>query len=465
MPANKFEKQVQDIMEDLKLPPSPPVWKNIEEQIRKKKDRRRIIFWFLFLSLILAGGLWIMIGTNNKETNNQQAKLEQTHSNSKTTVNGSQKNQNNSVDKQNKSTVEIMVSRNNNAAATPRPIIAKQHPGQELVIKRSVTKNQKKEEQNLPVVAYQNEPATTKEQKETVVNSMLPDQKSKKQTDIVIEQPLRTETLIVATEQNSGTKKISDSTSETKEPVSETSNPVQQKNKKSGNKKWQKRITAEIGWSDYNYGLPEESQKSYSPASIQSSFSPLRVYSPQEITKGQSLVIGFQLIRSMTRHIEVSLGLQYHYFSTHTKTGATVEKDSAINYGADVIAISRYYRNGNQSGYTNSFHVIEFPVAVDYKPFKNIPVDLGIGFSYGRLFKTNALSFNRQSNIYYQNRQAYRSDYLNAFTSLQYSWLQKSKFKIQSGPILFYSCSKLKNENYFNTPYLFSVGLKSSIIF
>jgi len=40
---NEFEKQVQQKMEELQLVPSAPVWEKIEEQIRRKKDRRRLI--------------------------------------------------------------------------------------------------------------------------------------------------------------------------------------------------------------------------------------------------------------------------------------------------------------------------------------------------------------------------------------------------------------------------------------
>src|SRR6266498_2919518 len=59
--SNEFEKQVQQKMEELKLVPSEPVWQKVEMQIRKKKDRRRLIFWIPFLVLLLGGGLWTVI--------------------------------------------------------------------------------------------------------------------------------------------------------------------------------------------------------------------------------------------------------------------------------------------------------------------------------------------------------------------------------------------------------------------
>src|SRR5688500_12607969 len=54
----EFEKQVQDKMEELQFTPSAPVWTNIEKVIRKKKDRRRILFWLPLVALGLGGGTW-----------------------------------------------------------------------------------------------------------------------------------------------------------------------------------------------------------------------------------------------------------------------------------------------------------------------------------------------------------------------------------------------------------------------
>jgi len=67
---NEFEKQVQQKMEELNFVPSEPVWEKIEEQIRKKKDRRKAFLWLPFLLLLLAGGSWWLSSTN--ETSIQQ---------------------------------------------------------------------------------------------------------------------------------------------------------------------------------------------------------------------------------------------------------------------------------------------------------------------------------------------------------------------------------------------------------
>ena len=43
MQEQNFEKQVKQKMEELSLTPSVPVWKKVEEQIRKKKRTKVVI--------------------------------------------------------------------------------------------------------------------------------------------------------------------------------------------------------------------------------------------------------------------------------------------------------------------------------------------------------------------------------------------------------------------------------------
>src|SRR6478672_5620829 len=71
---NEFEKQVQQKMDELKLVPSEPVWQKVEMQIRKKKDRRRLIFWIPFLGLMLGAGLWIGMNKYSKQVSYKENK-------------------------------------------------------------------------------------------------------------------------------------------------------------------------------------------------------------------------------------------------------------------------------------------------------------------------------------------------------------------------------------------------------
>jgi len=85
MAANEFEKNVRREMDEFKLHPSGEVWPKIEERIREKDRKRRILFFILFssIALMLAGyGIYNFSGNNRKseaqhklsEDNNQADK-------------------------------------------------------------------------------------------------------------------------------------------------------------------------------------------------------------------------------------------------------------------------------------------------------------------------------------------------------------------------------------------------------
>jgi hypothetical protein len=50
MPANEFEKKLQQRMGELKLTPSDEVWTEVEHRIRKEKDEKKSFIWLSLLS-------------------------------------------------------------------------------------------------------------------------------------------------------------------------------------------------------------------------------------------------------------------------------------------------------------------------------------------------------------------------------------------------------------------------------
>ena len=56
MSDHNFEKQVQQKLDELKIPPAGTVWDSVQARIRKDKRRRRGILLFPVLLLLIAGG-------------------------------------------------------------------------------------------------------------------------------------------------------------------------------------------------------------------------------------------------------------------------------------------------------------------------------------------------------------------------------------------------------------------------
>jgi len=69
MAENEFEKNVRREMDEFKLHPTADVWPKIEERIREKNRKRRILFFvlFSFIALVLVGyGIYNFSGTNRE---------------------------------------------------------------------------------------------------------------------------------------------------------------------------------------------------------------------------------------------------------------------------------------------------------------------------------------------------------------------------------------------------------------
>jgi hypothetical protein len=457
MQANEFEKQVQRIMEDLKLPPSQPVWQNIENQIRKKKERRRLVI-LLLLFFVLSGSLWFYLGNSNSKPvpvmgNKTKAiqKIENKLPQSESSVyNGRHKNAGSNeivttktgakikkqvrITQQNSVASKVKEQRNNSGI---KPVPVKYDNKNDLALEKTHPDKQ-------PI----NPPFTANDQKSIEVV---------KDSTATIE--------LVTSEKSNMLVKGTMVTDQSKKNENEKENVSKKKTK---NKHWEKEISAEMGWSDYRNNLFDNRYRynSYAnPSSSAGGGQPATLDDSRRISKGVSFSAGLGLKKPLGKRSSLNVGIQYHYYSAHTKLGDAVQKDTAIRYNGDLVSVSNFYRAGTGRNYTNKFHVFEIPVSFEYRLLKNIPLSVSAGVSYGHLFRTNALSLDPASGVYYYNRKNYVSNYINIFSSAQYTWLQKAKFKIQSGPNIQINCTELRKENYSNTAYLFSVGLRTNIIF
>ena len=486
MPANEFEKRMQQKMDELKLAPSEPVWNNIEHQIRKKRNRRRLLFWLPLLFLLISGFTWWSLTSGHQQKTEVTQQQDNHLKNQDVVVNRDKKNE--AVEIKAQGTRDKAQGTSDKAQGT-RDKAQEEQAEKEIVLQKSlntsqVTQKYQPIKNNKQVVANTNKQSTiVKAGKPDVKegnNEVLSKNKKEKQVnnevtgkDNNIKNPVEIVENLIPAKPDS----INSIESESKEipivqaPTLDNKNsnaadsPASAKKRKTGNKKWQKEIIVQAGWSSYEYGFFNNSPSAdlYS-SSPQAGGSP-GFYPPQQISRGTSFTIGAGFKRSFGIRTAFHIGLEYHFYSTKTRVGFHVQKDTTARYGADRIAISEFYTNGNQSPYTNRFHIIEIPVSFEYRVFKKIPLSLSAGASYGHLLKTTALSFDRLSNMYYYNPRDYVRNYVNVFSSIQYSWLRKVKITIQSGPVFQYNCVELQKVNSPVIPHLFSFDLKNTIRF
>ena len=74
MEENKFEKQVRQKMDELKIHPSESVREHVKVRIEKRKDRSwRLLIFLLLLIIALTGGYWFLNSPGLPDSKSKEA--------------------------------------------------------------------------------------------------------------------------------------------------------------------------------------------------------------------------------------------------------------------------------------------------------------------------------------------------------------------------------------------------------
>ncbi len=452
MQEQKFEEQVRQKMEELSLVPSEPVWKKVEEQIRKKKDRR-FIYYLIPLCLLTTG---IILWQSDKN-HNVYPTSKQPSARDKSFVLPPH------VPKNEKEEKREIISLNTKPSQTTKRIVAEKKPiskRDKITYYKEKNKYPQKliKEKTTSVNASENK--TLKDQ-----STALPSQESltvEQRNNVIIEKTI--EQNLTAPTVKEKNNNISSVNTQAPLHVNIHDNLTMPKTK-NGTNKWKRVITLQAGYSDYKEGLFSNNNADRYYASP--SNTPITgVFFPNKTTKGFSFVIGGGIQkRFVNQRIQLSALIQYHFYSTNVKVGQERRNNIAASYGSDSLRVTKYYSNGTATNYTNKFSMVELPIAVSYQPLKRIPITFSAGAAYGYLIESNALTFDRNINIYYYNKRNNINNYVSIFSSLQYLFPSKTKIKISTGPAIQFLPSEIQRDNSYTIPHLFYIGLKTDINF
>jgi hypothetical protein len=185
---------------------------------------------------------------------------------------------------------------------------------------------------------------------------------------------------------------------------------------------------------------------------------------PGEITGGAGYAFGVGVSRVISQRLQVTVGLHYTAYRFRTSVGTYKPMDTALSFRSQTVAIGGYYRNGSQEDYAIRYQVLEIPVSLAYKLSPTVPLFFSVSALYGRLLKSNALTFDRTANIYYQNKENLQRNFFSLSSSLQYSIIRRQTFTINAGPVVQYQLTGLQKEDD-QKPRLFFAGIKTSVQF
>jgi hypothetical protein len=458
---DRFEKEVQQKMEELQLTPSAPVWEKIELEIRPEKKRRRVFLW-LFFGLLLTGGGWMGYQFLNNSQPAQNDLATQTSIEKDTdpvekpavvstpsetiilqqnipTDSGQINLLHGSKQKTGLATGEVK---------TTNYVARQGSTADKLIGARTKTKTQKPVQSSSFHSVEKIENTTGLPQ---ATSAPMPEAAEKNKTNQEkIEKPSVSDTVVRQPQQNVETPKVTDSSV---------------KRKVASTEKWKRKITVGAGISGSAEVFSASSVRVAATAQSSPSVNAPVVYKPAETKNGFSFMTGVSLSKQLNDHFEISFGLQYAYYSTRTNVGNGRTNDTTVRYASNNYVADQYYANNGSLGYTNQFHVVELPVSISYQPSAKAPVYLSVGAAYGRLIATNALTFSNQSNIYFRSNDNFVRNMLPVFGAVQVEFFGKGKRPLRLGPLVQYNLLKLRKENPYEKSHLFFAGIRSSINF
>jgi Outer membrane protein beta-barrel domain len=507
MPANEFEKQVQQQLDNFQLNPSASVWQKVEEQIREKK-RRRVIFFILLPVLLglLGFSLYEFLYTGKKP-----ASAEQPVAISKTKKSSIPTGQ-----------TEVPVPGKVNESVTPHTAqvptdIATTKKEERTTqqktfqIKKAVVVNNGtefsetnavvgKSSSQSPVVKNNSDAAgAQKDQDNSVVSTNSAATQSNKL--VATDAPVMViDTKSAGIQQTAPGEKQEDITavgdknivSPKKDSSSLAENITPQDNKEETAAK-KKKSSSKIKWGiDFSAGIASNNEGTltlghtagaafdlnyYNPGSVTGVGSsgppnpPAFIIPPSPIKAGPAFKLGLVAEWKVSKRSSFSAGLQYAYSSQRIKIGTAT--DTAVVFQANAnlmdsraLNVDKLYSGAQQNNYTNRYHFIQLPVEYHWRinPKKKLPLQWDAGASVGYLLSTHALVYDGAlGGIYYEDKKAYNKVHFNLSTGLSFRFSTKNSGEWVIGPGLSFDMTRLvKNDA---KQYLMFGGINAKLFF
>ncbi|MEO5995742.1 MAG: porin family protein [Chitinophagaceae bacterium] len=499
MQDHDFEKQVHLKMEEMKILPSEDVWEKVELRLHQK-DRRR---WIIWLPLLLAGlsltGYWVSNKFHTPTKKHSAAlantpKTKQLHNDK----NSSSIKNNEITDVDNKTETAIF-NKNQQAA-----IINTDHKNTLNKIIKNHQKNTDAGEQpdNQPIHkksiagSYPDNPyklwSNKKSQHPIAQPEILP---SPKHIVPEITQPENktaisdiTEQDLLVQQQEAINELFPIIVKDVPIPVNtiNTSLLIVQKdlNKKiltklhETNRSWQWGLSIQAGRSsiasgslDKLFGGTQSDFFAMSPPSQpNNNISPSAVYKePSPLKPATGFSAGVFVKKQLSQKFAVSIGLNYTLYSTTNLVGLKIDSSLTLqnSFASNRLSLDQFYRVGNTGRHTNTYHFIELPVFLQTRLIRSrkMPLYWDLGFSVSKLLKSNALSFDYVSGVYYKDNQQLNKTQFNFITGLPVRLFSTRKLALQTGPEFRYGLSNVvKPETTTGKHFLF-LGLKANLLF
>jgi hypothetical protein len=476
MEENKFEKQVQQKMEELKIHPSDSVWEKIAARIgKKKRSNRGLILFLLLFCFCLTGGylLWNIKqhsiiefntpGKNDKNKNNFEKTTNEISTKENKTVQPETNFVAGSINQKNdvagKASERKNINRRSSSQHYKNPTAKRIriNSGERATI--AYTKNQevKQEEKDKDSENMEAERRTVQQQEIPPANEKINDEKDsgydKKDS---AHNKLNKDSLSKLPSSQNEMAKAKDTLQQT------ASSPAIVKHVKKN--RWKPGLFFSGGISSVsNSFLSEDKSLNLTDPNSSGSLPPGITPQPSATKSGFGFIIGAFAEKNISPKTKLEFGISFKSFSTSNKVGRRNDTTGFYDYRTQYS--SNTYNVYNT--YSNHYNFIELPVTlkVQIGRGKKMPFSWEGGLIISELISSNALQFNQGSGYYYKDNSLFNKTQIGLNTAISVTLFSKQKNSVLIGPYFYYSASGLANKGLYNNKHFVFTGLRTEIIF
>jgi hypothetical protein len=187
------------------------------------------------------------------------------------------------------------------------------------------------------------------------------------------------------------------------------------------------------------------------------------VITPEGPKAGPAFSIGMAAVRKLDDRWTFSAGLNYAFLSNRLSTGTQRQGDTTIRNSSYSLTVNNYYEPGNSSFHSNRYHMIELPVMMEWRIRKKSPLTVVAGLSAGLLLTNDALLYNSNSNVYYNQPSALNRFQVSGISGLSWQWNLKHQKVWKLGPYVRYAFTAAEKKDISPERHFISAGLQTSI--
>ena len=487
MPENEFEKQVKDLMDELKITPSAPVWETLEKRIPKSNRRRRFFAFFLLLTGFAVCGYFVYYkfysgnyaatvvrfeDSNAAITKTKRIPPANPDASGAAAIAREEKRSNEQPAATEKPAERILPNAiptaKNTGNPTRRPAI--NHPTPDDVLR---TNNEKNTDKNAtgkffagteePTISKQSETADP----ETYQTTELPDD------HVSVTQSAGTSLVIEKNDESSKNLIMPD----TSKKVTAEATKRDIKNAANKQKKISVGLTAFYGKSDviekFNLGL-SGADKAYAeqltgmPANGYLRDSLVYENKAKDVKASLSFAIGVVATKPVGPRSSVSAGIEYLQMKTQIQTGIMKDSGGNFNYNNSQIStrLDNFYTAGGNITQTNTYRFIRVPVFYSYRFTNNkrLYFNTDAGFSLLRLVSADALIYDSYNQAFYKNNDVLNKTQINFLVGLNANVRFHNDHTLTFGPQAQYSPGSV-TKNYSTKQHFFAWGLQARYYF